>query len=109
MSRIRISEPSGSARTTMSLNSWGVCSRPIVVTGIVSWVPGGAGSPPSRPAGLVAFCSRTAAATSFTVTPSCAILSGSSWISIENCNPPNVVALPTPCTPFSSSSTYNFM
>ena len=89
----------------MSLNSSGVWSLPTVVTGIVSSVAGGAGSRPRRPAGFVAFCSRTASATSFTVIPSCAILSGSSWISIENCSPPNVVALPIPGTLLSSSST----
>ena len=50
----------------MSLNSSGVCNRPIVVIGSVSCVPGGDGSAPSRPAGFVVFCSRTAAETSLT-------------------------------------------
>ena len=49
MSRTRTSEPSGSARTMMSANCSAVVSRPSVVTGRVSWVPGGAGSRPMRP------------------------------------------------------------
>ena len=61
-------------------NCAGVTSRPAEVTGIVSSVLAGAGSRPRRPAGLVAFCSRTALATSCTVMPSCAILSGSRLI-----------------------------
>ena len=85
-------------------NSSGVLSRPLVVTGRVSWVPAGAGSRPSRPAGLVAFCSRTAAATSCTVLPSWAILWGSSESSIEKSNPPKVCAPPTPGSRLSSSS-----
>ena len=84
MSRTRTIDPSDLARTTMSANCSGVLSRPSVVTGSVSSVPGGAGSRPRRPAGLVAFCSRTASATSPVVMASCAIRSGSSWISIEN-------------------------
>ena len=93
----------------MSANCSGVLSRPSVVTGSVSSVPGGAGSRPSRPAGFVAFCSRTAAATSLVVMPSCAIRSGSSWISIENSSPPKVSALPMPGVRLISSSTYSFM
>ncbi len=93
----------------MSLNSSGVWSRPIVVMGSVSCVPGGDGSAPSRPAGFVAFCSRTAAAMSLTVRLSCAILSGSSWSSIEKSRAGNGVASPTPGTRFNSSTTNSFM
>ncbi len=81
--------------------------RPLAVTGIVSSVVAGAGSRPMRPAGLVAFCSRTALATSWTVMPSCAMWSGSRLISIENWSAPNTIALPTPGTRFSSSSMYS--
>ena len=52
MSRRRTIDPSGRARMTMSLNSCGVCSRPIVVIGSVSCVPGGDGSAPSAPGGI---------------------------------------------------------
>ena len=78
MSRTRTTAPSGCARTMMSSNCCVVCNRPWAVTGIVSCVPAGDGSRPSRPAGLVAFCSRTASVTSPTVIPSRAIFSGSS-------------------------------
>gem|GEM_PF-2426592 len=73
----RIMAPLGSARTMTFSNSAGVRSRPSAVTGRVISVPGGAGSRPSAPAGLVAFCSRTAAWMSVTVRPSWAMRSGS--------------------------------
>jgi hypothetical protein len=58
---------------TMRSYSFGSVRRPFVVTENVRSVPGGAGSRPMRPPGLVAFCSRTAATTSGTETPSCAM------------------------------------
>ncbi len=100
----RTSDPSGLARTTMSSNCAGVCSRPCAVIGIVISVPTGAGSRPSRPAGFVVFCSRTAEATSPTVTRSLDMRAGSSCSSIENCRLGNVCALPMPGTRLSSSS-----
>ena len=73
--------------------------------GSVSCVPGGDGSRPRRPAGFVVFCSCTAAETSPTVTPSCAIFSGLSWSSIEKSRVGNGVASPMPGTRLSSSTT----
>ena len=70
MSERWTSEPSGRPRTMMRSKSLASFSRPLVITGMVSCVPGGAGSRPMRPAGFVAFCSCTAAATSDTVRPS---------------------------------------
>src|SRR5881296_3902263 len=54
MSLTRTSEPSGRPRTMIRPNSAGSVSRPAVTTGIVSWVPGGEGSRPMRPAGVEA-------------------------------------------------------
>ena len=93
----------------MSPNWSGVWSRPSVVIGSVNCVPGGDGSRPSRPAGFVAFCSWTAAETSETVTPSCAIFDGSSWSSIEKSRSGNGVTSPIPDTRFNSSTTLSFM
>ena len=101
---MRSTDPSGRARMMMFANSSGVLSRPTVVTGRVSCVPAGAGSRPTDPAGLVLFCSFTAALMSETVTPSCAILSGSSSMFIAKFRLPNVVALPTPGMRLISSS-----
>ena len=103
MSLTRTSEPSGLARTMMFANSLGSVSRPRVVTGTVNWFPAGAGSRPIRPAGLVVFCSWTAARTSDTVSPSWAMRSGSRLSSIENWSEPIPWASPTPGTRLSSS------
>ena len=105
MSRTRTKEPSSRARTITSANCSAVVSRPSVVTGSVSWVPFGAGSRPSVPAGLVAFCSCTASRTSPTVMPSCAMRSGSSRIVMAKSSPPKTVASPTPLSRLSSSTT----
>ena len=104
-SRTRTSEPLGSARTMIAPNCSGVVSCPEVATGIVSCVPDGDGSRPSRPPGCVAFCCRTASDTSSTVMPSCAIFSGSRLSSIEKSSGEKKLALPTPGRRLSSFST----
>ncbi len=83
MSRTRTIDPSLLARITTLPNSSGLTNLPLVITGRVSWVVSGDGSRPSRPAGLVVFCSCTAAETSCTVSPIWAIRSGSRLSSIE--------------------------
>jgi hypothetical protein len=88
-------------------NSSGVVRRPVVVTGIVSCVPAGDGWRPMRPPGFVAFCSCTAAATSSTVIPSCAMRSGSRLMSIEKSSVLKNVVLPTPGRRLISFSMYS--
>ena len=79
----RTMPPASVARTTMSSNCSGSASRPSVVTENVKSASPRLGASPMRPAANCAFCSRTAAATSDGVRPSCASLSGRSQMRIE--------------------------
>ena len=66
------------ARMMISPNSCGEARRPLVSICQESWAVSGMGASPRRPGENCEFCSRTAAATSATVSPYLASLSGTS-------------------------------
>ena len=93
----RTCEPSGFTRSRMARNSSGVWRRVWAVMVAVSRWPSTAGSPPSWPAEICAFCAMTAPWTSSGVIRYCVSRSGLSQIRIAYCEP-NAFTSPTPGT-----------
>ena len=106
MSRMRrLDTPAFALRTMMFSNSSGLESSPCAVTTYCCSTPGSDGGAPRLPTPKDWFWLCTAAATSCTVTPSCAMRSGRSQMRMAMSGEPNTEERFAPGMRFSSSST----